>query len=134
MPRFIDGWQQRVRSALAVGRGGNNGALNVSGSGVVNNTGGNITIGAFGGNRGAVTVSNSGVLNSNPGSVFVGESGVGTLTLNDTGSVSAKAPAMSGRIVCASSRRWRSRPTQSPGISMLEPAFLMRWGPLCYRR
>ena len=82
----VSGGTLNSGSWLAIGRGGDNGNLNVTG-GYVNVNGSNLTIASFGGNVGQATISGGTVTTVN--NFFVGEGGTGTLTLSGTGKILA---------------------------------------------
>ena len=73
-------------SWLAIGRGGDNGTLNVT-SGNLNVNGANLTIGSFGGSVGQANIAGGTVITAN--SCYVGEGGTGTLTLSIAGNLLA---------------------------------------------
>ena len=89
----MSGGTATVGSWLALGRGGGQGVLDVSGSASLSVTGNNLTIGSFGGStgdiHGVVTVSgNATVTSSN--AVYVGENVPGVMTVSGNATVSAQ--------------------------------------------
>ncbi|MGA2257318.1 MAG: autotransporter-associated beta strand repeat-containing protein, partial [Thermoguttaceae bacterium] len=90
---YVSGGSATFGSWLAIGRNGNAGYLNVSG-GLVDVTTNNLTIAAFGGDQGQANVSGGTVETTN--SIFAGESGSGTLTVSNTGTVVSGAELFVG--------------------------------------
>ena len=82
----MSGGVASIGSWLAVGRGGDNGNLYVSGGSLTVATN-NLTIASFIGNQGQVTVT-GGTVNA-VNSIYVGESGTGTMAVSGSGVVRA---------------------------------------------
>ena len=80
----MSGGVANIGSWLAVGRGGNEGNLNVSGGSLTVLTN-NLTIGSFAGNQGQVTVTGGTVHTVN--SIYDGEAGTGAITVSGSSTV-----------------------------------------------
>ncbi|MGO9108840.1 MAG: beta strand repeat-containing protein [Thermoguttaceae bacterium] len=92
----MSGGVVNIGSWLAVGRGGDNGNLYVSGGSLTvgASTGNNLTIASFVGNQGQVTITGGTVNSLN--SIWVGETGTGTMTISGNSVVSASGPSNQG--------------------------------------
>ena len=88
----MSGGTATVGSWLALGRGGGQGVLDVSGTSNLTVTGANLTIGSFGGSgtdiHGVVTVSGNASVNS-ANAVYVGENTPGVMNISGNATVSA---------------------------------------------
>ncbi len=89
----MSGGTATVGSWLALGRGGGQGVLDVSGNASLSVTGNNLTIGSFGGStgdiHGVVTVSGNATVNST-NAVYVGENTPGVMTVMGNATVIAQ--------------------------------------------
>jgi autotransporter-associated beta strand protein len=90
----MTGGAAQIGSWLSVGRGGNDGTLNVSGGSLVVLTN-YLTLASFAGNRGTLNVS-GGTVNA-VNSINVGESGTGSMTLSGSGLAISNATLYLGK-------------------------------------
>ena len=88
----LSGGSVTVGNWLALGRGGGQGVLDVSGTANLSITANNLTIGSFGGSgtdvHGVVTVSGNATVSSS-GAIYVGENTPGVMTVSGNANVSA---------------------------------------------